>query len=162
MELWNEERKKLPPADEIIMTKHGESVFLNTPLEGLLSSRGIKTLLVAGLSLDGAVSTAVRMAQNLALIGNWGGKGNMEDEESSRLWTDGAGVFATALDDTNNYTVDMPRIILVEDATRTFGGAFHGGVDAQTIHNVHVESLRPLAEIRCTEDIIAALWKGNA
>ncbi|KAI9235474.1 MAG: Isochorismatase-like protein [Podila humilis] len=122
-----------PPPDEIIMTSHGHSVFINTPLESILKKRGIKTLLIAGMATDLAVSTAVRTAQNLALTGKWGGRGNMRGEDG--------------------LAVDMARIILIGDATRAFGKA---GVDAQTIHNVHVESLRDFAEVRSTTEVIGA------
>lgn len=157
-----QQQQQKPPSDEIIMTKHGHSVFINTPLEMLLNKRGIKTLLVAGMTTDLAVSTAVRMAHNLALVGKWGGKGNMVDVPESKLWTDGTGVYLTtadyeaedAKDAEDGYLVDMPRIILVGDATRTFGKA---GVDAQTVHNVHVESLKEFSEVRSTAEVLGAM-----
>jgi nicotinamidase-related amidase len=159
------------PSDEFIMTSHEHSVFINTPLESLLRSRGIRTLLIAGLTLDRSISTAVRMAHNLAVVGKWGGKGNMEDTARSSLWTDGKAVYATATatganeedsklgDEEEMYTVDMPRIILVEDATMTFG---KGGIDAETVHRVHIESLREFAEIRSTADVVKALGSVEA
>ncbi|KAH7028222.1 Isochorismatase-like protein [Linnemannia elongata] len=149
-----------PPADEIIMTSHGHSVFINTPLESILKKRGIKTLLIAGMATDLAVSTAVRTAQNLALTGKWGGRGNMADAAASARWTDGTSVFVEAQEDApedergeDGLAVEMGRIILIEDATRAFGKA---GVDAQTVHNVHVESLRDFAEVRSTAEVIGA------
>ncbi|KAH0489445.1 hypothetical protein TgHK011_009874 [Trichoderma gracile] len=147
-----EEDPPRPPSDEIIMTSHGHSVFVNTPLEMLLNKRDIKTLLIAGIPTDHAVSTAVRSAQNLALTGKWGGRGNMEDVALSSLWTDGAGVYSSM--DNGELAVDMPRIILVHDATRAFG---KGGVDAETVHRVHVESLKEFAEVRSTAEVIGAL-----
>ncbi len=48
----------------------------------------------------------------------------------------------------------MPRIILVADATRCFG---RGSLDAETVHAVHVESLRDFAEVRTTAEVIGAL-----
>ncbi|KAL7904583.1 hypothetical protein GGI35DRAFT_195400 [Trichoderma velutinum] len=146
-----------PPSDEILMTSHGHSVFINTPLQRLLNEKGIKTLLIAGIPTDYAVSTAVRSAQNLALTGKWGGQGNMDDVALSSLWTDGAGVYASlekTEGDQSELVVDMPRIILVHDATRTFG---KGGVDAETVHRVHVESLKEFAEVRSTSEVINAL-----
>ncbi|KFH66151.1 hypothetical protein MVEG_08252 [Podila verticillata NRRL 6337] len=150
----------LPPPDEVIMTSHGHSVFINTPLELILKKRGIKTLLIAGMATDLAVSTAVRTAQNLALTGKWGGRGNMVDAAASARWTDGTSVFVEAQEDApedergeDGLAVDMARIILIGDATRAFGKA---GVDAQTIHNVHVESLRDFAEVRSTTEVIGA------
>ncbi|KAL6701610.1 hypothetical protein J3F84DRAFT_13212 [Trichoderma pleuroticola] len=146
-----------PPSDEILMTSHGHSVFINTPLQHLLNTKGIKTLLIAGIPTDHAVSTAVRSAQNLALTGKWGGRGNMDDVALSSLWTDGSGVYASlekAEGGQSELVVDMPRIILVHDATRTFG---KGGVDAETVHRVHVESLKEFAEVRSTSEVISAL-----
>jgi len=156
-----------PPQDEIIVTSHGHSVFINSPLvEGILVKKGIKTLLIAGMSTDQQVSTAVRMAHNLALVGSWGGRGNMEDTATTDLWTDGEGVYgapggrpptapgAAGNGDSDGLTVDMPRIILVEDATRAFG---KDGIDGQTIHRVHVDSLKDFAEVRSVAQVVAAL-----
>ncbi|KAI7832442.1 Isochorismatase-like protein [Gamsiella multidivaricata] len=150
----------LPPPDEIIMTSHGHSVFINTPLESILKKRGIKTLLIAGMATDLAVSTAVRTAQNLALTGKWGGRGNMADAAASARWTDGTSVFVEAQEDApedergeDGLAVEMARIILIGDATRAFGKA---GVAAQTVHSVHVESLRDFAEVRSTAEVIGA------
>ncbi|RFU73943.1 isochorismatase family domain-containing [Trichoderma arundinaceum] len=150
-----------PPSNEIIMTSHGHSVFINTPLELLLNKKGIKTLLITGIPTDHAVSTAVRSAQNLALTGKWGGRGNMEDTAFSSLWTDGAGVYGYMgkiqdgdQESQSELVVDMPRIILVDDATRTFG---KGGVDAETVHRAHIESLKEFAEVRSTSEVIGAL-----
>jgi hypothetical protein len=149
-----------PPSDEILMTSHGHSIFINTPLEFLLNEKGIKTLLIAGIPTDHAISTAVRSAQNLALTGKWGGQGNMEDTALSSLWTDGAGVYGYleknqgGQEGQHGLAVDMPRIILIGDATRTFG---KGGIDAETVHRVHVESLKEFAEVRSTSEVISAL-----
>ncbi|KAG0308979.1 hypothetical protein BGZ97_013203 [Linnemannia gamsii] len=149
-----------PLADEIIMTSHGHSVFINTPLESILNKRGIKTLLIAGMATDLAVSTAVRTAQNLALTGKWGGRGNMADAAASERWTDGTSVFVEAQEDApedergeDGLAVEMGRIILIGDATRAFGKA---GVDAETVHSVHVESLKDFAEVRSTAEVIGA------
>ncbi|KAK4064377.1 hypothetical protein Trihar35433_7894 [Trichoderma harzianum] len=146
-----------PVSDEILMTSHGHSVFINTPLQHLLNTKGIETLLIAGIPTDHAVSTAVRSAQNLALTGKWGGRGNMDDVALSSLWTDGSGVYASLEKPEGGQSeivVDMPRIILVHDATRTFG---KGGIDAETVHRVHIESLKEFAEVRSTSEVISAL-----
>ncbi|KAJ6441433.1 hypothetical protein O9K51_04983 [Purpureocillium lavendulum] len=141
--------------------KHEFVVFINTPLEMLLNKRGIKTLLIAGMTTDVAVSTAVRMAHNLALVGKWGGKGNMEDAAESELQTDGISMFVKTPEDAkegergeDGYLVSMPRIVLIADATRTFGKA---GVDAQTVQNVHVEGLKEFCEVRNTSEILGTL-----
>ncbi|KZZ90877.1 Isochorismatase-like protein [Moelleriella libera RCEF 2490] len=147
---------------ELIMTKHGHSPFINTPLERLLNNRGVKTLLIAGMATDGAISTAVRMAHNLALVGKWGGRGNVADAPEGRVWTDGRGMYLTDEDAkplegeqaVDGYLVDMPRIVLIGDATRTFA---LGEVDADVVHQVHVDSLRAFAEVRSTEEVLTAL-----
>lgn len=160
VQVLNEAKKSKAPRCEILMTSHGHSVFTNTPLISLLNEHGIKTLLVAGLTLDHSISTSIRQAQNLALVGRWGGRGNRADVPSSWLWTDGAGVYALTDDHPESddqgddgYLVDMPRIILAEDATRTFA---KGDIDAGTCHRVHVESLRDFAEIRTVSELIKA------
>jgi predicted heme/steroid binding protein len=149
-------------SNEFIMTKHGQSVFINTPLQQILDKKGIKTLLIAGMATDGAVSTAVRMAHNLGLMGKWGGKGNVADASKSALWTDGAGMYVTeeeckplqGEEAVDGYLVDMPRIVLISDATRTFG---KNVAEADVVHRVHVESLREYAEVRRTEEVLEAL-----
>ncbi|KAG0043265.1 hypothetical protein BGZ83_011648 [Gryganskiella cystojenkinii] len=150
----------MPPPDETIMTSHGHSVFINTPLESILKKRGIKTLLIAGMATDLAVSTAVRTAQNLALTGKWGGRGNMADAAASARWTDGTSVFVETPEDApegeqgeDGFAVEMARIVLIGDATRAFG---KNGFDAETVHSVHVESLRDFAEVRNTAEVIGA------
>jgi len=144
-----------PPSHEMLMTSHGHSVFINTPLQQLLNDRKVRTLLVAGMSTDQYVSTAVRMAHNLALVGELGGDGNMEDTASCDLWTDGVAVYGKLPgEEGDKLSVDMMRIVLVEDATRAFG---KGGFDAQVVHKVHVESLKDFAEVRTTAEVVGAL-----
>ncbi|KAJ3015163.1 hypothetical protein HKX48_004744 [Thoreauomyces humboldtii] len=154
-----ERREKGGPQNEMLMTKHGQSVFVNTPLESILRDRGITTLVVCGTALDGAVSTAVRTAQNLALCGKWGGKGNVEDAAVGDLYTDGEKVVGEIVGDDGKRVqelVDMPRIILVEDATRSFIKP-DTGIDPDVAHRVHVESLREYADVRTTEEVVAGL-----
>lgn len=174
--LWNEEEQKhvyieefdekpleglgniKTVQDEIIMTSHGHSIFVNTPMEQLLNKHAVKTLLIAGMPLEQSVSTAVRTAQNLALCGKWGGRGNLEDAEFGKLWTDGAGIHLEApADKVDNYNkgvyVDMPRIVLVEDAVRAFA---KNGLDPETVHAVHIDSLREFAEVRTTKEVVDA------
>ncbi|KAL6898416.1 hypothetical protein GGI43DRAFT_407678 [Trichoderma evansii] len=68
-----EERAKMqnwPPSDEILMTKHGHSAFINTLLEHLLNKRGIKTLLIAGMQTDGAARRPFAWLTTSRLLGN--------------------------------------------------------------------------------------------
>lgn len=153
-----EEPREAPPPlemrDEFIVTSHGHSVFINTPLQHVLNQLKVRTLLIAGMSLDQYVSTAVRMAHNLALVGQIGGGGNMEDSDTRELWTDGTAILGKLSPDAEELSIDMMRIILVQDATRAFA---RGLQDPQVVHDVHVESLRDFAEIRTTAEIISAL-----
>jgi nicotinamidase-related amidase len=55
----------LPRSGEAIYTKAVNSAFIGTTLEGDLRSRGLDTLVIAGLTTDHCVSTTVRMAANL-------------------------------------------------------------------------------------------------
>ncbi|ORY47890.1 hypothetical protein BCR33DRAFT_736027 [Rhizoclosmatium globosum] len=146
--------------DEIIMSTHGHNPFINSPLESILNKRGIKTLLVCGMQTDVSVSSVVRTAQNLALTGKFGGRGNMADASLGERWTDGASVFVEAKEDApegergeDGLAVEMARIILIQDATRSFG---KGGLDAETVQRVHVESLKEFAEVWNTSDVLAA------
>ncbi|KAJ3159512.1 hypothetical protein HDU88_008753 [Geranomyces variabilis] len=156
-------RQKAPPQNEMLMTKHGQSVFINTPLESILKDRGVTTLIIAGMALDGAVSTAVRTAQNLALCGMWGGKGNMEDAAARDLHTDGEKLKGEIVGEVGTdgiakvvELVDMPRIILVEDASRSFIKT-ETDIEPDVAHRVHVESLREYADVRKTEEVVAGL-----
>lgn len=177
--LWNEEQKKYfflerfaeegpidtgsikSVQDEIIVVSHGHSLFINAWLEKVLKDNGIKTLIIAGMPLEYAVSTAVRTAQNLALTGHWGGRGNTEDVDFAKVWTDGEGVYLEATgaektEENGGFTVDMPRILVVADAVRAFGKE---GLSADVVHAVHIESLKYFAEVRKTNETIGALRK---
>ena len=50
---------------ETVLRKTVNSGFIGTPLEPLLRERGVKRLVVAGITTDHCVSTTVRMAANL-------------------------------------------------------------------------------------------------
>lgn len=154
------------PSNEVIITCRGPNAFSNTPLESLLKRRNIRTLLIAGISTDHAVSTTVRSAYDLAMDGRWGGPGYIEDT-FKWLHTDGAGVYGqkkhvfggnqeVSQEDLVDYAVDMARIILIGDGTRCFG---KGGIDAEVVHRVHVESLNAFAEVTNTATVIRQLYQ---
>ncbi len=54
-----------PKANETLIIKNVNSAFIGTDLEKILREKGIKTLVIVGLTTDHCVSTTVRMAGNL-------------------------------------------------------------------------------------------------
>ncbi len=54
-----------PQANEKIISKEVNSAFIGTDLEGYLRDRGIKKVIVTGLTTPHCVSTSVRMSSNL-------------------------------------------------------------------------------------------------
>lgn len=153
------------PLNEVVITSRGPNAFNNTPLESLLKKRNIRTLLIAGIPTDHAVSTTVRSAYDLAMDGKWGGPGYVEDT-FKWLSTDGAGVYGqkkhvysnqeVSQEDLVDYAVDIARIVIIDDATRAFG---KGGVDAEIVHRVHIESLNPFAEVTSTANVLRQLYQ---
>ncbi len=55
----------LPAAGEKLFTKNVNSAFIGTELESELRSRGIKQIVLCGLTTDHCVSTSARMGANL-------------------------------------------------------------------------------------------------
>ena len=141
-----------PPRTEIISTSHTHSIWINTPLEKLLKDRKIRTLIIAGMSLEGTISTAVRMVHDLALTGKFCDIGNEEDANSRELQTDG--VTAYVKDKEGKELVNMTRIVLVGDATQAYGTA---DVAAEIVHGVHLDSLREFAEVRETGEVLSSI-----
>ncbi|KAK1466228.1 isochorismatase hydrolase [Colletotrichum cuscutae] len=62
-----------PLPSEPVFTKNFNSAFIGTNLEATLRSAGIRQLIVVGLTTDHCVSTTVRMAANLQVLGEDGG-----------------------------------------------------------------------------------------
>ena len=117
-----------PLPSEPVFMKSTNSVFIGTHLEVLLKKRGIRRLLIAGLTTDQSVSTSVRMANNLAVT-------DYVDEDDGEL--------------------KHGEVILVQDATATWE---KGGFDAETVHQVHVESLKgEFCDVVSTRNIVKEL-----
>ncbi|OQD97786.1 hypothetical protein PENSOL_c011G00897 [Penicillium solitum] len=128
---------------EPVFWKSVNSSFIGTGLETHLREKGFRQLIIAGLTTDHCVSTTVRMAANLGVVDRYFGDGPV------RLRSDGT--------HENDPKVDKGRIILVEDATATFGKA---GIDAETIQKVSVASLDgEFADVFATKEVTEALSK---
>lgn len=114
-----------PLPHEPVFSKHVNSSFIGTRLEELLKERQIWRLFIQGLSTDHCVSTTTRMAGNLHVCDH-------VDEEGKRI---------------------QGEVILVEDATAAWAKP-DGKWDAETVHAVHVESLKEFATVLTTEQAI--------
>ncbi|KAF6806795.1 isochorismatase hydrolase [Colletotrichum sojae] len=119
-----------PKGSEPVFTKNQNSSFVGTKLEEMLRSAGIHQLVVVGLTTDHCVSTTVRMAANLQVLGDEGGPdGN------------GEGVHG---------------VVVVRDAVATYE---KGGFDAETVHAVNLASLDgEFAEVTNTQDVTATVF----
>ncbi|KAJ5775733.1 uncharacterized protein N7511_000744 [Penicillium nucicola] len=126
---------------EPIFWKSVNSSFIGTGLEAHLREKGFRQLLFAGLTTDHCVSTTVRMAANLGVVDRYLGDGPV------KLRADGS--------HENEVEVDQGRIVLVADATATFGKA---GIDSETIQKVTVASLDgEFADAIGTDEVVKAL-----
>ena len=62
-----------PLEGEAVVTKGVNSAFIGTELEGMVRRRGIRTLVIGGITTDQCVSTTTRMAADLGVCeGGWG------------------------------------------------------------------------------------------
>jgi nicotinamidase-related amidase len=128
---------------EPVFWKSVNSSFIGTGLEAHLRGKGFRQLIIAGLTTDHCVSTTVRMAANLGVVDRYLGDGPV------KLRADGT--------HERDVQVDKGRIVLVADATATFGKA---GIDSETIQKVTVVSLDgEFADAIGTEEVVKALRK---
>lgn len=135
----------IPASDgsEPVFWKSVNSSFIGTKLEEHLREKGIRQLIIAGLTTDHCVSTTTRMAANLGVVDRFVGEGPV------KIHADGT--------HEKDVKVDKGRIVLVSDATATFG---KGGIDSETVHKVSVASLDgEFADVIGTEEVVKALRK---
>ncbi|KAL0938186.1 isochorismatase family [Colletotrichum truncatum] len=122
-----------PLDSEPVLVKHFNSGFIGTNLESMLRSAGIRQLVVVGLTTDHCVSTTVRMAANLQVLGDEGGP------------------------DGNGH--DVHGVVLVRDAVATYE---KGGFDAETVHAVSLASLHEeFAQVVGTRDVLDKVLGGD-
>jgi nicotinamidase-related amidase len=131
-----------PDGSEPVFWKTVNSSFIGTELEAHLRGKGFRQLIIAGLTTDHCVSTTTHMAANLGVVDRY-------PDGPVRLRSDGT--------HENELNVEKGRIVLVHDATATFGKA---GIDAETIQRVSVASLDgEFADALSTEEVVKALEK---
>ncbi|KAK9859143.1 hypothetical protein MYU51_016193 [Penicillium brevicompactum] len=127
---------------EPVFWKTVNSSFIGTGLEAHLRERGFRQLIIAGLTTDHCVSTTTRMAANLGVVDHY-------PDGPVRLRADGT--------HENELNVEKGRIVLVDDATATFGKA---GIDSETIHKISVASLDgEFADALATHVVVDALGR---
>ncbi|KAL3458522.1 Isochorismatase-like protein [Aspergillus heterothallicus] len=140
------------PADdgsEPVLWKSVNSAFAGTELEKVLRAKGIRQLVVAGITTDHCVSTSVRMAANLGVVDRWVGPDGVERGRGPLLHDDGR------QEQEEGVSVDKGRIVLVGDATTTWA---KGGFDAETVHGVTLASLNgEFADVMSTAEVIRDL-----
>ena len=114
-----------PTQREVVISKSVNSAFIDTNLEEMLRVLEAERLFIAGLTTDHCISTSIRMAANL--------------EVTDRL-------------DKDTGKLVKGQVILIEDATATWD---KGGFDAETVHKVHVASLKgEFCEVTNTREVL--------
>ncbi|KAI4603776.1 hypothetical protein KJ359_003596 [Pestalotiopsis sp. 9143b] len=119
-----------PLEGETAWTKNVNSAFIGTGLEAFLREKGVRQLVICGLTTDHCVSTSTRMASNLRIVDIVGKDG---------------------------VAADAGDIVLVGDACATFA---KGAFDAETVHKVNLASLdEEFAQVRATDDVIGKVLR---
>ncbi|KAI1206042.1 Isochorismatase hydrolase [Annulohypoxylon truncatum] len=117
-----------PQQGEPLFIKHVHSSFVGTGLETYLKDRGVRQLVLIGLTTDHCVNTTTRFANNLGVVS------------------------ATSL----NGELDEGDIVVASDACAAWS---KGGFDAETVHKVHLASLKgEFAQVEKTQDILRIVF----
>ncbi|KAI0880573.1 Isochorismatase hydrolase [Annulohypoxylon maeteangense] len=117
-----------PQQGEPLFIKNVHSSFVGTGLEAYLKERGVRQLVLLGLTTDHCVNTTTRFANNLGVV--------------------------SATDP--NGEIDEGDIVVASDACATFS---RGEFDAETVHAVHLASLKgEFAQVEETQDILHIIF----
>ncbi len=123
----------LPQPHEPVFPKKTNSAFQSSDLGDFLKAKKIWNVYFAGIAVDYCLGSTIRHASDLDV-------GNHRDEESKVVKGD---------------------LVLIEDATLAWaktGGRF----DAETVHQVHVESLKgEFARVATTDEVLRELGEKN-
>jgi nicotinamidase-related amidase len=116
-----------PVDGEVMIRKSVNSAFVGTGLEGMLRSENIRQLLVCGLVTGHCVSTSVRMARDLDVIGNIdskGGKGVIAVIEDCCAAFEAGGFDAETVHKVNIETLrgEFADVVVVKEWLHVLGG----------------------------------------
>jgi nicotinamidase-related amidase len=99
-----------PVEGEMVFSKNTNSAFINTPLEQTLREKGIKQLLICGITTAHCVSTTTRMAKDLRVVGDEGVVALVEDASAAFNSTSNAGGMKREFDAETVHAVNVASL----------------------------------------------------